>query len=296
MTDNRNKLSAFAGILSIVINLLLFGLKFWAATVSGSIALMADAWHTMSDSLGSFILLFGVKLAGKKPDSDHPFGHARAELIASILIGALLVVVAFDFLKEAYAKFQTEEGALFGTVAIVVTIISIVVKEALAQVAFYIGRKTDNSAVKADGWHHRTDALSSVVVLVGIFLKDYFWWIDVALAVVISLMLFHAAYEIISDASNKLLGTAPSEELIDSIRAIADAIYPLKLHPHHFHYHDYISHKELTFHISMKESLTVGESHGVADTIEKEIFRQHAITATIHIDPLQVVSKENLDL
>ncbi|MGL1933977.1 MAG: cation diffusion facilitator family transporter [Fibrobacterales bacterium] len=293
---NRQQYGILASLVSIIVNLLLFGLKYWAAVVSGSVALMADAWHTLSDSLSSVILFVGMKISGKEPDEDHPFGHARSELIVSILIGALLAAVAFEFLIEAYHKFTSKEGAAFGTVAIVVTIISIVLKEGMAQFSFYIGKKSENDAVKADGWHHRTDALSSVIVLAGIFLKDYFWWIDSALAIIIAIMLFYAAYEIITETSSKLLGQAPTQKMLDTIHAIGDTIYPLKLHPHHFHYHDYISHKELTFHISMKENLTVKESHDVADQYEKEIKRRLNIYATIHIDPISVVSHKNLDL
>lgn len=167
------------GIVSVIVNSILFALKFWAGVVTGSIALTADAWHTLSDSLSSIVVIVAVKLSSKKPDAKHPFGHGRWEQVAALFIAFLLGVIAFDFLKDSFTQFKNHESTEFGTIAIVVTIISIIVKEALAQYAFYIGRKTENVSIKADGWHHRTDALSSVVVLVGILFAKQFWWLIV---------------------------------------------------------------------------------------------------------------------
>jgi cation diffusion facilitator family transporter len=153
-------------VVSIIINSILFILKYWAGIVSGSIALTADAWHTLSDSLSSIVVVVGVKLSSKKPDKDHPFGHGRWEQISALLIAFILGLIAYDFVQSSILQLINRESTTFGTLAIVVTIISIVVKEALAQYAFYIAKKTDNVSVKADAWHHRSDALSSVVVLI----------------------------------------------------------------------------------------------------------------------------------
>ena len=201
------------GIISVIVNSVLFALKFWAGIVTGSIALTADAWHTLSDSLSSIIVIAAVKLSSKKPDSEHPFGHGRWEQIAALFIAFLLGIIAFDFLRDSIIQLKSHESIEFGTIAIVVTIISIIAKEALAQYAFYIYRKTNNVSIKADGWHHRTDALSSIIVLIGILFASRFWWIDSVLGVMISFMLFYATYQIAKEAINKLLGEKPSPEL-----------------------------------------------------------------------------------
>ncbi|MDD2200381.1 MAG: cation diffusion facilitator family transporter, partial [Bacteroidales bacterium] len=130
------------GIISVIVNSVLFALKFWAGIVTGSIALTADAWHTLSDSLSSIIVIAAVKLSSKKPDSEHPFGHGRWEQIAALFIAFLLGIIAFDFLRDSIIQLKSHESIEFGTIAIVVTIISIIAKEALAQYAFYIYRKT----------------------------------------------------------------------------------------------------------------------------------------------------------
>lgn len=273
------------GIVSVIVNSLLFILKFWAGTVSGSLALIADAWHTLSDSLSSVFLIVGVKLSTRKPDKEHPFGHGRWEQIVSLFIGFLLGVIAYDFLRESILRFRAGESANFGTIAIVVTIVSILVKEALAQYAFYLGRKTDNTAIRADGWHHRSDALSSVIVLIGILLKDYFWWIDSALGFVISLMLFYATFQIFKEAISKLLGEEPNEDLIKSIKQILASMEGVDLNPHHFHIHNYVAHKELTFHIKIDSELSIKRGHELATKIEDEIREKLNIETTIHVEP-----------
>ncbi|MCF0206580.1 MAG: cation diffusion facilitator family transporter, partial [Bacteroidales bacterium] len=124
---DRTKWNYAAGFVSIAVNTLLFALKYWAGIVSGSVALLADAWHTMSDSLSSIVVVIGVKLSSREADKEHPFGHGRIENIVSIFIGVMLAIVAYEFVMESVEKFQNpDQQAVFGTLAIVVTVISIV--------------------------------------------------------------------------------------------------------------------------------------------------------------------------
>lgn len=275
------------GIVSIVINFALFVLKFWAGLATGSLALMADAWHTMSDSLSSVVVVIVAKFSSRKADKEHPFGHGRWEQIGALFIAFILGIIAFEFLKDAIAEFQNQTAVNFGTLAISVTVISIAAKELLAQYAFYLGRKTQNMSIKADGWHHRSDALSSVVVLAGILCAGKFWWIDSVLAGIIALMLFYATYEIIHETVAKLLGEIPNKELIKKITAEVKKVYPSKdLQLHHFHLHDYVSQKELTMHICVNKNLTILEGHEIATVIEQIVKNQFDMTATVHIEPL----------
>jgi cation diffusion facilitator family transporter len=284
---NREKAGYIEGMISVAVNSILFVLKIWAGVVTGSIALTADAWHTLSDSLSSVVVIIAVKLSSRKPDNEHPFGHGRWEQIAALFIAFILGIIAFDFLKESIVLFRTQTSTVFGTLAIVITIISIVVKEALARYAFFIGRKTNNISIKADGWHHRTDALSSVVVLAGILLARKLWWIDSVLGATISLMLFYATFQIAKVAISKLLGEKPSAELIDKIKkAISKNKYSVdEMQFHHFHIHNYVSHQELTFHIKLRNNLSIEEGHKIATDLENIIQNQFGIEATVHIEP-----------
>jgi len=284
---DSKKAGYLEGIVSIVVNTALFGLKFWAGTVSGSIALIADAWHTLSDSASSLVVIAGTRLSTKKADRDHPFGHGRWEYVASLFIGFMLGIIAWDILRESFLNFRAKESANFGIIAIVVTILSIVIKEALAQFAFRLGKKSGNTAVRADGWHHRSDALSSLVVLVGILMKNWFWWIDSLLGFVIALMLFYAVFEIVKEAIAKILGEEPSEELIGDVERIIKQNAPCEVYPHHYHIHNYVNHRELTFHIKLDKEMSVREAHDVVTLFENKIREQLNVEATIHMEPLE---------
>lgn len=282
---SNNFYSYFEGFLSIFVNILLFALKYWAGIVSGSVALLADAWHTLSDSLSSIIVVIGTKMSDKPADDEHPFGHGRNELIASIFIGFLLGFIAYEFGKEAIAKLLDRESVVFGKLAIIVTIVSIVLKEGLAQIAFWAARKTNSLTLKADAWHHRTDALSSVIILGGIFLGKYFWWIDGVLGIIVAILIVYTAYEIITDAIKSILGEHPEEELIQKMEVISNKEARCNVKLHHVHIHNYIRHKEVTFHIKLPSDMNVDIAHKIATKIENRIRKEMLLEATIHIEP-----------
>jgi cation diffusion facilitator family transporter len=286
VTRNENqKFAQTEGWVSIVFNLLLFALKYWAGIVTGSVAIIADAWHTLSDSLSSVFVIVGAKVSAKPADKDHPFGHGRAELISSILIGSLLGVIAYSFVIEGIVALRDHKQANFGVLAIVVTTVSILAKEGLAQYAFWIARRTNMQSVRADAWHHRSDAISSVVVLAGIFLGRYFWWMDGVLGIVVAILIFHAAYTIIRSSGSSLMGEKPDQEFINDIKQICNETVGFNVVPHHFHLHNYIYHKELTFHIFLQGNLSINEGHEIANKIECEIMNKLGVETTIHIEP-----------
>lgn len=285
MNKERSRQIYRAGFLSVAGNLLLYILKFWGGSISGSVAIMADAWHTLSDSLSSVVVLIGAKIANRPADKEHPFGHGRAELIAAILIGMMLIGVSWEFLSRAYENFISHKTVQYGLIPIMVVTISIISKEIMAQYAFYISRTFDSEPVRADGWHHRSDALSSVVILVGIFVGRYFWWIDSLLASLVALMILYSAYEIIRDASSRLMGNAPSPNTVEKIRQIGHRICSEDLNIHHIHVHEYGSHREMTLHIELPADWTLKRVHNVANNLESHIRQELDIEATVHIDP-----------
>ncbi len=285
MQNNKNYIIR-EGWLSIIGNIFLFILKYWAGIVTGSIALIADAWHTLSDSVSSVIVLIGGKISQKPADDEHPFGHGRAEHIAAIIIGVLLAIVAFDFILNSIEKFGTHEKTVFGTVAWVVTILSIFVKEGMAQYAFWAARKADSSILKADGWHHRTDALSSVVILIGIAVGKYFWWTDAVLGFIVAIMIGYASFEILSKEIKSLLGERPSDELLLSIRKTAQTACKTPLHLHHIHLHNYGNHTEMSCHIKLPPEMPLKEAHEICSKVEAAIQNEFGYISTIHPEPI----------
>ena len=247
----------------------------WVGIRSHSLALQADAWHTISDTLSSLVVLLGVYIARRPADREHPFGHGRYELLTTLLVGAMLAWVAGTFMYKGVELLLRQEAAQFGTAAIVVTVVSIVVKEAMARITFWVARRSANTALKADGWHHRSDSLSSVVVLCGIFFGYWFWWVDGFLSIVVALMIGYVAWKTIKRASSTLVGEAPSEQLQQEIEIVVRKCIPQQnLAPH-----------ELTLHIVLPDAMTVGEAHQIIATIEAELLQQLRLNATVHIEP-----------
>ncbi|WP_321368267.1 cation diffusion facilitator family transporter [uncultured Draconibacterium sp.] len=282
----NNKYIFREGWISIFANIVLFGLKYWAGIITGSVALIADAWHTLTDSVSSVIVLIGGKISSKPADDDHPFGHGRAEHIAAIIIGVLLAIVAFDFVLRSIDKFGTREQTVFGPIAWIVTIISIVCKELLAQYAFWGFRKTNSSILKADGWHHRTDALSSVIILIGLLVGKYFWWTDAVLGFIVAIMIGYASFEILSKEIKSLLGESPSDELLDSIHKTVSNVCKYQVNLHHIHLHHYGHHTEMSCHIKLPPEMSLFETHEICTKIEKIIKKEFGYITTIHPEPL----------
>jgi cation diffusion facilitator family transporter len=178
MDIQKQQLGYIEGWLSTVLNTLLFGLKLWVGIRAGSVAMVADAWHTLSDTLTSIVVIFGFWIAGKPQDREHPFGHGRAEVIGAVVIGTLLAVVGFNFLVKSYHQLRNPQHVNFSLFSIVVFAISIVLKEALAQFSLWAGKKVKSQSLIADGWHHRSDAIASALIVIGALFGKTFWWID----------------------------------------------------------------------------------------------------------------------
>lgn len=272
------------GLFSVVGNVLLFVLKLWVGLITGSIALTADAWHTLTDSISSAIVIISAWASNRPADENHPFGHGRTDLICSVIIGVLLAMIGVEFVIKSIEQLKSGEQITFGRIAIVVTVISIAVKELMAQFAFWAARRTNNPILKADGWHHRTDALSSVVVLIGILCSGLFWWVDGVLGILVAMLIFYASFEILRDSITRLIGERPDEELLDQVINLIDGL-GFEVHPHHFHLHRYGDHIELTFHIGMSRELTLQDAHDQTNMIEKSLREQMNIEATIHMEP-----------
>ncbi len=285
MIADRNKIAIRAGWISIVVNLLLFGFKYWAGISSGSVAIIADSWHTLSDSITSIVVIVGIWIASKPADKAHPFGHGRAEILAAVIVGVLLAVIGFEFLLESIQRLRLKESADYGTLAIVVTAASVLIKEVLAQYTRIAGKRSGSKALKADSWHHRSDAISSLVILAGIFLNAFAWWIDGVLGILVSILIFYASYGILKDTLSSLLGEKPDKKIIQKVMDICKQNLDHEIYPHHIHVHSYGSHTEMTLHIKLHKETSLGDAHDIASHIEDRIRDELNIETTIHMEP-----------
>jgi cation diffusion facilitator family transporter len=284
-TNFEQNLGYIEGWISVVLNTALFVVKYWVGMKYGSVSMIADAWHTLSDTLTSLVVIVGFWIAARPADQEHPFGHGRAEAIAAIIIGTLLAVVGFNFLSESITRLRHHQAARFGMLCIVVFSISVVLKEALAQFSFWAGRRINSRALAADGWHHRSDAVASALIVAGALLGSYFWWIDGAMGIGVALLILYATYDILKGAAGILLGERGDAALEKEIMDVIIRTAPATSDVHHLHLHTYGDHRELTMHLRLPANMELQAAHAIAHDIEEAIRRDMDIETTVHVDP-----------
>jgi len=248
----------------------------------------ADAWHTLSDTLTSLIVIVGFWISARKPDDKHPFGHGRAELISAVIIGTLLSIVGFEFLRESISRLMLHQGVLFNATAIIIFLLSVLLKEAMASFSIWAGKKIESRALIADGWHHRSDAIASGVIVIGAFFGRYFWWIDGVAGIFVSFLIFYATYDILQQSISALLGEKPDDKFIDKLTHFILSAYPQVSNFHHLHVHKYGDLMEITFHLHFPMNMSIKEAHDITTAIEKSIRNEFKMEATIHIEPILV--------
>ncbi len=219
----HEKIAVNVSTVTIVINLALAGFKFLAGFLAHSGAMVSDAVHSASDVLATFIVILGVKLAGRDADRDHPYGHERLECVAALILGVILAATGLGIGWSGIQKITGGEALVVpGALALIAAIVSIVVKEAMFWYTWLAAKKIDSSALKAEAWHHRSDALSSVGSFAGILgARLGFPALDPVASVIICLFILKAAWDIMADALGKMTDHAcpPAmvQEMADSI-------------------------------------------------------------------------------
>jgi cation diffusion facilitator family transporter len=271
--------------ISIILNILVFGIKYYAGLRIGSLAMIADAWHSLSDSITSVVVLIGFWIASKPADYEHPFGHGRAESVISVIVATILAVVGVNFISESISRLQTRELVDYDITSLIIFSVTILIKEIMAQYSIYYGKKIQSESLRADGWHHRTDAISTVVIVIGAFFGEQFYWMDSVLAMGVSLMLFYVTYEILKSAASSILGETPSHEFKLKVMKIAKDVNPAITSVHHFRIHSYGDHKELNIDIRLPAEMSVHDAHVIASAVEKSIYFIMNYKTTVHVEP-----------
>ncbi|MBP5427804.1 MAG: cation transporter [Clostridia bacterium] len=284
----RAAYGTLSGIVGIVVNLLLFAGKFIAGTVSGSIAITADAFNNLSDAGSSIVSLVSFRIAAKPADRDHPFGHARIEYIASMIVSFLVLLVGFEVASDSVKKIVSRESTLvFSILAVTVLSVSILAKLWLALFNFRLGKKIGSDVMRATAVDSLSDTLSTAAVLAATLIFrftgiDVDAWVGIAVA----LFIFWAGVRILRETQNSLLGEAPVKEVTDAIDAIVSG-YPAILGIHDMMIHSYgPGHSFASFHAEVDGADDVFESHDVIDEVERRIRDELSIVCTIHMDPI----------
>jgi len=195
-------------------NLFLTLLKLTFGLLTNSLALIADAVHSASDIFSSLVVLIGFLMAGKKADSEHPHGHGRTEYLAGLVIGIMLIGAGAAFIYSAYSRLAGEVFASPSIAAIIAVIAAIILKEFMYYFSARLGRLIDSDTLEGDAWHHRSDSLSSGLVLIAL-IGAYFglYTLDAYFGIAIAFYIIYTGLKILRNSSSRLLGTAPADEL-----------------------------------------------------------------------------------
>lgn len=292
MNENYEKQAMKVSMVSIVGNFILTALKLLAGIVAHSGAMISDAIHSASDVFSTFVVIVGIRISGKESDKDHPYGHERLECVAAIVLATILAATGLGIGYSAAVKITGGNYAnleIPGMLALLAAVLSIAVKEAMYQYTRVYAKKYDSSALMADAWHHRSDALSSVGALIGIAgARMGFPVLDPIASFVICIFIEKAAYDIFMDAVNKMVDRACDEETEDKIRKCAmgqSGVLGIDLlHTRVFGNKIYVD-----IEISADAEQSLRDAHGIAervhDSIEKEFPKVKHIM--VHVNPAQ---------
>lgn len=286
-----------AGIVGIVCNILLCGLKLLAGLLAGSLAMIADAFNNLSDAGSSVVTLIGFKLAGAPPDKDHPFGHGRMEYLSAMGVAVLIIMAGFELAGSALDKILHPAAASFSLVSTVILVVSIGVKLWMALFNTRIGRRIHSDALAAAGTDSRNDVLCTGVVLVSSII-GYFTrvsldgWVGMAVA----LFVIWSGFTVIRDTVSPLLGRAPDPVLVANIQQTVMS-YDGVVGIHDLIVHDYGPGRTIvSLHAEVPEDQPVRISHDIIDNIEMELEEKYHILSCIHMDPVDTDNPETARL
>lgn len=293
-TSSREKEIYKVTIVGSVVNFLLLVFKFVAGILGHSAAMLADAVHSLSDFVTDIIVIVFVRISNKPQDKGHDYGHGKYETLATAIIGLLLLIVGFGILwngaSSIYAFARGEKLEEPGMVALIAALISIVLKEILYRYTVIKGKKLNSQAVIANGWHHRSDVLSSIGTAVGIggaiLLGDHWRVLDPVAAVIVSFFIMKVAVQLLIPCVDELLEKSLPDEVEKQIEQ-ALLSFPGVSEPHHLRTRRIGSYCAIEVHVRMDGQISLEAAHATATAIEnklKEMFGEGTLI-NIHVEP-----------
>ena len=279
----------------MIVNIILSGIKFLVGILGSSQAVIADAVHSLSDMATDIAVLFGVKFWSAPPDSSHPYGHQRIEELVTVSIGLALAAVAVGLAYNALSTIREDHIQKIGWVAASGPILSIIGKEALYRWTVNVGGKVKSSAVIANAWHHRSDALSSIPALAAVVVAALYpdWgFVDHIGAVLIASFILKVSWDIIIPAMQGLIDTGASAKTQAHIKAIAMGVNGVKS-THAIRTRKFGSHLFVDLHILVEPELTVRAGHEISEDVKEQLLNNgpEIMDAVIHLEPYDEKNK-----
>lgn len=293
LPEVRSRYGILSGTVGIFLNLILFAGKLTAGILVRSVSIMADAFNNLSDAASSVITLAGFKLAEKRPDADHPFGHGRIEYITGLVVSISILLMGFELAKTSIARILRPETVLFSKTAAVVLIISILVKLYMFLYNRHLGFLIDSVALRSTAIDSLSDCISTGVVLICLVFSHKFGLsLDGWCGLTVSLFILYAGIQALSDTASPLVGKAPDPELIGKItERVLET--PGILDMHDLLVHDYgPGHMVVSLHAEVPSDFTLVHAHEIIDRLEKELDSEFGVMSVIHIDPVDTHDRE----
>ena len=291
----RRAYGTLCGAVGIGLNVLLFMGKFFAGQLSGSIAVTADAFNNLSDAGSSAVTLLGFRLAGKKPDPDHPFGHGRIEYISGLIVAGLILLMGVELAKSSFDKILYPEEVTFSALAVVILAVSVAAKLYMWHYNRRIGGKIRSAAMEATASDSLSDAAATSAVLLAMLIGRWTGLaVDGYVGMVVALFILFSAYKAAKETLSPLLGQAPDPELVQHIRDIVEE-HDTVVGIHDLVVHDYGPGRQMvSLHAEVPASGDILQLHDVIDNIERELHEKLHVQAVIHMDPI-VTDDETVD-
>jgi cation diffusion facilitator family transporter len=297
---NQFKQAEFATWIGIIVNTLLAIMKGVVGWLSGSRALVADAAHSASDVAGSIAVLAGLRTAQKPPDQDHPYGHGKAENIATIIVALLLIIVGIEIAISSSKGLWGDTPNTPGGIALIAIIISILAKEAMFQYKYRLAKKINSSVLLAEAWHHRSDVLSSIAAFVGVlgaivgkqFNYPILTYLDPIAGILVSLLVIKIGYSLAKESSlimmEQVLDRDKTKPFIVTVTSVPGVKRVDELLARtHGHY------LVIDLKVSVEPHLSVEEGHHISKQVKQMLMSTHKDIkkVMIHINPYRSEEK-----
>ena len=285
--EYRRRCGVLAGGLGVALNLLLFVGKLCAGLLTGAISVTADAFNNLSDAAGSVVTLIGFRLAGRRADVEHPFGHGRMEYVAGLAVSLLILLVGVELGRSSIGKIIHRSDTELTAAAAAVLSASVAVKLWMGRFYAAVSRRANSAALRASALDARTDALATSAVLAGLIIARVFQvqldgWLGLAVAVFI----LRAGWSAAKDTLDPLLGAQPDPAMVADIETFILS-HDRVLGIHDLVIHDYgPGRRMMSVHAEVPARSELPEIHAVIDHIERELESRFGLEAVIHLDPL----------
>lgn len=284
----RRAYGILCGAVGILLNVILFGLKFGAGTLTNSISITADAFNNLSDAGSSIITLIGFKMSGQKPDVDHPFGHGRIEYLSGLLVSIAILIMAFELIKTSFSKILHPEAVAFQPLIIVILSFSILTKLYMYFYNKNIGKTVNSPTLHATALDSLCDSIATfVVLLTSVISYKTGFQLDGYAGVVVGIFIGYTGFSAAKETISPLLGQTPDPEFVREIARIVTS-HEAILGLHDLVVHDYGPGRiMISLHAEIPADGDILLMHDTIDNIEKELQKKLHCVAVIHMDPIR---------